>query len=228
MRKLLMNGVITIFVIAIAFPFSPVISSAEKEVDLATIQDMLPSSKMIIVNRTEIYIDNNTFDTITLIMDYIAENEASWSREERYSIAEKITTEAYKYGLDPLLVAATIRVESRFKNNTTSSANAQGMMQIIPPTAKYIAKQIGLEDYDLNDYNDSIEIGCWYLAKSIVAYNGSISRSHPRTGVELTNTDMGVLAYNGGTRIASTLRNIEYLDLVDKQYTELKQRMNNL
>jgi len=78
----------------------------------------------------------------------------------------------------------------------------------------------------LYDYKDNIELGTYYLARSIGAYeNGSgISRAHPRTGEIMSDQDMGVLAYNGGTRIASTMRNIEYFDSVDKEHTILIKR----
>ncbi len=50
-----------------------------------------------------------------------------------------VEPECQKYGLDPLFVYALIRQESLFEGFATSSASAQGVMQIWPPTGEDIA-----------------------------------------------------------------------------------------
>ena len=51
--------------------------------------------------------------------------------------------------LNPLLVTSLIRQESRFEKEIKSSAGAMGLMQVIPPTAKTAAKNIGLSSYSM-------------------------------------------------------------------------------
>ena len=54
-----------------------------------------------------------------------------------------IRQQAEKKGLDPALIAAVIYAESRFVSGRTSSAGAQGLMQITPETARDIARRSG-------------------------------------------------------------------------------------
>ena len=53
-----------------------------------------------------------------------------------------IRQEAAKQKLDPRLLAAIIRQESRFEPGVASSAGAQGLMQVMPGTAAGIARQM--------------------------------------------------------------------------------------
>lgn len=54
-----------------------------------------------------------------------------------------IRQEALKMHVDPLLVAALVRVESHFREDDVSHAGAVGLMQLMPNTASWIAAQIG-------------------------------------------------------------------------------------
>ncbi|MFO7698833.1 MAG: transglycosylase SLT domain-containing protein [Anaerolineae bacterium] len=54
---------------------------------------------------------------------------------------------AERYDLDPLLMLALMRQESLFDSSARSSAGALGLAQIMPDTGKWIASQIGPDDY---------------------------------------------------------------------------------
>ena len=54
----------------------------------------------------------------------------------RTQIAEWVQNLAPEYGLDPVLVLAVIRAESNFNPQARSPKDAQGLMQLIPATAK--------------------------------------------------------------------------------------------
>jgi len=73
---------------------------------------------------------------------------------------------ARERSLDPALVAALIRAESRFHPRAISSRGAIGLMQITPQTGEWIADQTGVigftTDY-LLDPGTNIELGTWYL-----------------------------------------------------------------
>ena len=86
---------------------------------------------------------------------------------------EAIAQQAQQYRLDPLLVTAIIRRESRFEPDMGSSAGAIGLMQLIPSTASRAAERLGLSDYDLRDPQDSLRLGSWYLARLHGRYEGN-------------------------------------------------------
>jgi soluble lytic murein transglycosylase len=65
--------------------------------------------------------------------------------------------------LNPLLVTALIRQESRFEKEIRSPVGAVGLMQIMPDTGKYIAGNTGTKSYSLTDPEDNIMMGTWYL-----------------------------------------------------------------
>ena len=65
--------------------------------------------------------------------------------------------------LNPSLVAAIIYAESGFNKNAKSQKGAVGLMQIMPQTAQWIATDIGVENFDLQDPQTNISFGCFYL-----------------------------------------------------------------
>lgn len=74
---------------------------------------------------------------------------------------------ATEVGLDPFLAWAIMRRESGFRPEVVSSADARGLMQIIPPTAKAIASELKAatpapDDLYAPDVN--VRFGTWYLS----------------------------------------------------------------
>lgn len=65
------------------------------------------------------------------------------------------------------LVKAVIGQESGGKANALSPKGAQGLMQIMPETAKDIASELGYASYDLNDAKTNREFGTYYLRKML-------------------------------------------------------------
>ena len=73
---------------------------------------------------------------------------------------------ALEYEIDPLLVLAMIREESRFNAWNESVAGARGLMQIIFSTGEWIAQKINLEEFNdemLFNSEINIDLGCWYI-----------------------------------------------------------------
>ena len=84
-----------------------------------------------------------------------------------YLYRDIIEKNAAIYGVDPLLVAAVIREESRFRADAESRQGAKGLMQIMPSTAFFIAESLNDQTYDekyLFDPERNIQYGTWYLA----------------------------------------------------------------
>lgn len=72
-------------------------------------------------------------------------------------------TYAQQLDIDEAWVYGLIRQESRFLNVARSSVGASGLMQLMPATAKWVAGKIGMPSYQVNDINDNIRLGTWYL-----------------------------------------------------------------
>jgi soluble lytic murein transglycosylase len=86
-----------------------------------------------------------------------------------------IRQQAREKGLRPELIAAVIYAETRF-NARRSPAGAEGLMQLLPSTAQFIAKRSGgtaFETADLADPEVNIRYGSWYLRYLLQRYDGS-------------------------------------------------------
>lgn len=73
---------------------------------------------------------------------------------------------AESQGVDPYLLLAIIREESRFKEDAKSVASARGLMQFIPSTAQRVALDLGRQSLELNDLYDpeiSVALGAAYV-----------------------------------------------------------------
>ncbi len=84
---------------------------------------------------------------------------------------ETIRTAAAERGVEPTLVAAVIRTESRFDPEVESSRGAYGLMQIKPETARFISQRGGLGG-DYRDPKTNIRMGTWYLGYLQGRYDG--------------------------------------------------------
>ena len=79
-------------------------------------------------------------------------------------------------GLDPYLVAALIAQESTFDRKIRSSANAWGLMQVLPSTGRRIARQVGVRPFrteTLTDAEANLKIGTYYLSRLIEQFGGT-------------------------------------------------------
>ncbi len=79
-------------------------------------------------------------------------------------------------GLDKAWVYGLIRQESRFIKSARSSVGASGLMQIMPNTANYVAKKIGMAGFtvaSLNDTRTNITLGTQYLNMVLSNLGGS-------------------------------------------------------
>jgi soluble lytic murein transglycosylase len=70
------------------------------------------------------------------------------------------------YGLDEAWVLGLVRQESRFVAEARSEAGATGLMQVMPRTARYVARKIGLRDYrgkSMSEVQTNVTLGTGYL-----------------------------------------------------------------
>jgi soluble lytic murein transglycosylase len=86
-----------------------------------------------------------------------------------------MTPPAVSGGAEPALVLAVTRRESQFDPRVRSSADARGMMQILPATGRRVAREIGVSWSDdlLWDAHANMRLGARYLGRLVAAYQGS-------------------------------------------------------
>lgn len=98
-----------------------------------------------------------------------------------------IEENAERFGIDPLLVAAVIHVESKYDPNAVSRRGALGLMQVMPATARWIAPHVGIDeitDEMILDPEVNILLGTWYLSNLSWEFEGRL--------------DVVLASYNGG------------------------------
>lgn len=85
---------------------------------------------------------------------------------------ELVEAEAAAFGLDPFLVAGLIRQESWFLSTARSRAGAVGYMQLMPATAREVARRMGAEwsDAFLTIGDANLHVGCAHLAGLLRRY----------------------------------------------------------
>lgn len=79
---------------------------------------------------------------------------------------DNVLSQARQVGIDSGWVYGLMRQESRFVMNANSSAGAQGLMQLMPKTAAWVAKKIGMADYhpsSVTALDTNIMLGTNYL-----------------------------------------------------------------
>ena len=91
--------------------------------------------------------------------------------------SELIRSNAAQQGLDPAHIAAVILAESSYDPNAVSSVNAQGLMQIMPDTGKWLAGKFDEAYYEgcLFDPATNIRYGSWYLGYLMRRYDGDLT-----------------------------------------------------
>jgi soluble lytic murein transglycosylase len=97
-----------------------------------------------------------------------------------------IRQQAAEQRLDPALIAAVIYAETKF-DSRPSSAGAQGLMQILPATAEFLARHSGATTFTLSDLGTpavNIAYGSYYLRYLLDRYGSQVM--------------LALAAYNGG------------------------------
>lgn len=113
---------------------------------------------------------------------------AYWQTIYPFPFSSLIQTWSQQHQLNPLLVTALMRQESRFEPDIRSSAGAIGLMQVLPSTADWIVAQLGESSSDiekkLETPSENIKLGTWYLDYTHREYND--------------NSMFAVASYNAG------------------------------
>lgn len=148
-----------------------------------------------------------------------------------------VILEANNVGVDPYLVFAMIKKESKFDKNTVSNKGAKGLMQILDSTAKDVVKAnpaiFTYTDYDIFDPAFNISIGTKYLKQLINRYNGDIPLALAAYNAGLGNVDKwktDTTIFKDGTLVIENIpfeETKEYVTMVIKYYNGYKRGSEN-
>jgi soluble lytic murein transglycosylase-like protein len=126
---------------------------------------------------------------------------AGKSDAKHQKIEKSIQQAAIKYNLPPALIKGVIRAESNFQVDAVSGAGAQGLMQLMPATAKELGVTKPL------DIDQNIDGGSRYLRKMIDSFDGDV-----KLALAAYNAGPGtVRKYDGEVPYPET---IQYVDRV--------------
>lgn len=110
-----------------------------------------------------------------------------WLASYPLEFGQYVAENASVRGVDPLLVHALIREESRYKPTAVSRSHALGLMQLLVGTAYGSAKKVGITlsgESDITRPEVNVKLGTYYLSYAIQRFGG--------------NAMLGVASYNGG------------------------------
>ncbi len=101
-------------------------------------------------------------------------------------LREQVLAQAHQVGIDPAVVYGLVRQESRFIMDVRSHVGASGLMQLMPETARWTARKIGLPYTPamINDSSVNLRLGTAYLKLVLDDFGGSLA--------------MATAAYNAG------------------------------
>jgi len=88
---------------------------------------------------------------------------------------DAVLAQAARTGVDPAYVYGLIRQESRFIIDATSHVGASGLMQLMPATARWTAKRLGVPytPAQINDRDTNLRLGMGYLKLLLDDFEGS-------------------------------------------------------
>jgi soluble lytic murein transglycosylase-like protein len=151
------------------------------------IQSVMQNLMLTMLERLLNKIENKTQTTGSTTTSTQSTSTTSTGQAVSGDFASLINQAAQKYNVDPDLVQAVIKAESNFNPNAVSSAGAQGLMQLMPGTAR------GLGVTDSLDPAQNIDGGVHFLSQLLNRYNGNV-----RLAVAAYNAGPGAVdKYNG-------------------------------
>ena len=103
---------------------------------------------------------------------------ADWNQRFPMPFHDAVLNHSRAIGLDPAYVYGLIRQESRFIMDARSGVGASGLMQVMPATARWTARKIGMTNFTpsmINDRDTNITIGTAYLKLALDDFEGSMA-----------------------------------------------------
>lgn len=109
-----------------------------------------------------------------------------WEAAYPRAYAELVDRYAPEAGLPPAYLFAIMRKESGFNPHIVSYADAIGLLQMIPPTTRRVARTLGIDYTDdlLFDPESNVRLGAWYIGRLFAMFKRQVP--------------IAAAAYNGG------------------------------
>lgn len=150
---------------------------------------------------------NKQAEQISILDESISPNDKRWAKikKVRQAVINKIKENGYvkipdinglttyassvveyseQYDVPVPLILAVTQQESAFNPLALSPAGAQGLMQLMPDTARECASDINKNFFSIFKIRDNVQLGTWYLYRMLNLFEG--------------NTELAVRAYNAG------------------------------
>jgi soluble lytic murein transglycosylase len=132
--------------------------------------------------------------------------------------ADLVEEQARTNDLDPFLIMAVIYAESRYKPDVRSSAGALGLMQLMPATAKRVARELedqGFHKDQLTLPEVNLRYGCYHLAKLITEYQAEKQD-------KLAALVHALASYNAGKKqVSAWNKTYEKFNLTPEEFIEV-------
>lgn len=119
--------------------------------------------------------ENQIYDRV-VNTSMLTKQEVDFSQRFIAPFEGRVTAQARNIALDPAWVYGLIRQESRFITDARSGVGASGLMQLMPDTARHVAKRINMQNFTLNQVNDfevNTILGTNYLNMVLQQLDGS-------------------------------------------------------
>jgi len=152
-------------------------------------------------------------ERIEIWQQWIAQHNPNLSKMQRVLIVQWVLYHCYNLGVDHRLIFSVILAESNFDPNSCSSAGAQGLMQLMPGTAR----KLGVADAYY--FPENIRGGVEYLAKYLRQYRGETNYRQCALALACYNAGPNAVEKYGGVPPFPETR--RYVIKVTQQFHDL-------
>ena len=149
----------------------------EAAAELWYLQDRLPRKQGALIGLSKAFFELGDYHRSLLLVlrnyERYLDGEVRETPADLWLLAypqgywDSILSYSRKYGQDPYFIAAIIREESQFHAEALSPAGARGVMQVMPTTGEWIARNIRMSGFDrarLFESDTAINLGTWYIS----------------------------------------------------------------
>ncbi len=149
----------------------------EAAAELWSLRERLPQARGALIGLSKAFFDlGDYYRSLILVLRNYQPYLDGQSREtpaDLWVLAypqgywDSVAVYSKKYGQDPYFIAAIIREESQFHAAALSPAGARGVMQIMPQTGEWVARNVSVPGFDrsrLFEPDMAINVGTWYIS----------------------------------------------------------------